>query len=173
MTRLILIAVVALTLSCRPARTEAHVADATRAGDSLALAQMIAVRERAMIDKNLPLALAQFADDATWVNSQGYYFAGKEEVAKFHAMLAGNDSLDYFYQAGTPLIRVIDGETALAYYSWKMFWYRKAAPADTVTREIGLMTLLARKEHGAWRWIAVTNQHTPDFYERIEPVNMD
>jgi len=173
MTRLILLAVVALTLSCRPARTEENVADTTRVSDSLALAEMIAVRERAMIDKNLLLALAQFADDATWVNSQGYYFVGKEEIAKFHAMLAMNDSLDYFYEAGTPLIRVIDGETALAYYSWKMFWYLKAEPADTVTREIGLMTLLARKEHGAWRWVAVTNQHTPDFYQRIDPVSMD
>lgn len=173
MTRSYLLAAIAFTLACQPAQIEENIPDTTRASDSLALAQMIAVREQAMIDRNLPLALAQFADDATWINSQGYYFVGKDEIAKFHGMLARNDSLDYFYQAGTPLIRVLDGETALAYYSWKMFWYRKTEPADTTTREIGLMTLLARKEHGTWRWVAVTNQHTPEFYEDIDPVSMD
>jgi hypothetical protein len=40
-------------------------------------------------------------------------------------------------------------------------------------REIGLMTLLAHKSGSTWQWIAVTNQHTPEFYERIDPVTIE
>lgn len=88
-------------------------------------------------------------------------------------MLAGNDSLDYYYEAGKPRIRIIDPENALAYYFWKMFWYKKENPKDTIIKEIGLMTLSAKKFDHRWKWIAVTNQHTPWFYDRIEPVFID
>ncbi|MGE0439075.1 MAG: DUF4440 domain-containing protein [Gemmatimonadales bacterium] len=148
-------------------------ADASFGPDSLHLVAMIAARERAMVEGDVEGALSQFADDATWINSQGYYFAGKSEVAKFHAMLAGNDSLGYAYQAGHPLVRVLDGRTAVAYYSWRMTWYRRAQPADTTFHEIGLMTLIARRGAAGWRWVAVTNQHTPDFALDIEPVRVD
>lgn len=141
--------------------------------DSLAIAKMISTREEAMIDKNIEAAMDQFAESATWINSQGYYFEGRENVSKFHGMLAGNDSLDYYYEAGKPRIRMIDPQNALAYYGWKMFWYKKEKPADTTFKEIGLMTLTAHKTKEKWRWIAVTNQHTPWFYADIEPVTTD
>jgi hypothetical protein len=141
--------------------------------DSLAIAHMISVREQSMIDKDIELAMGQFSEDATWINSQGYYFEGKNNVSKFHSMLTGNDSLDYYYEAGQPRIRIIDSKNALAYYSWKMFWYKKEIPADTTFKEIGLMTLTAHKQKKEWKWVAVTNQHTPWFYENVAPVTTD
>ncbi len=39
-------------------------------------------------------AMSQFSDDATWINSQGYYFEGKDNVRKFHATLAGSATRD-------------------------------------------------------------------------------
>lgn len=141
--------------------------------DSLAIAQMISVREQSMIDKDIDLAMGQFSEDATWINSQGYYFEGKNNVSKFHSMLTGNDSLDYYYKTGHPRIRIIDSKNALAYYSWKMFWYKKEIPADTTIKEIGLMTLTAHKQKNKWKWVAVTNQHTPWFYENVAPVSTD
>ena len=141
--------------------------------DSLAIVSMIESREQAMISKDIRTALSQFGNDATWINSQGYFFKGKQEVAKFHNMLAGRDSLDYYYEAGEPRITIVDQNFALAYYSWKMFWFRKGNPSDTTFREIGLMSLTARKQSGSWKWIAVTNQHTPWFYPRIEAVTVD
>lgn len=137
--------------------------------DSRRLAQMITEREVAMIDKDIDTVMSQFSDDATWINSQGYFFEGKQSVFKFHNMLAGRDSLDYFYEAGSPRIRLIDSSNAIAYYSWKMFWFRKGEPDEYVNREIGLMTLTAQKRRGKWYWIAITNQHTPWFYESIDP----
>lgn len=126
-----------------------------------------------MVAGDIALAMSQFADEATWINSQGYYLEGKPEVAKFHVMLARNDSLGYTYQAGRPLIRVLDRQSAVAYYSWRMTWYRKAEPADTTFREIGLMTLIAQRGGGGWRWVAVTDQHTPEFAPDIKPVRID
>ena len=173
MNKRLLLATLGFIVACDSTQTAERTDDRARSADSLLITRMIAVREQAMIGKDLPAALAQFADDVTWINSQGYYFVGKREVAKFHGMLAGNDSLDYHYEAGIPLVRIVDSRTAIAYYSWKMFWYRRVQPADTTFREIGLMTLLARKDETGWKWIAVTNQHTPSFYERIEPVRID
>ncbi|WP_422349819.1 nuclear transport factor 2 family protein [Flagellimonas sp.] len=145
----------------------------TRKKDSLALTQMIALREEAMIAKDVTLAMPQFADDATWINSQGYFFEGKNELEKFHLMFAKNDSLDYYYEIGEPKIRILDNNSALAYYSWKMFWFKKEHPADTTYMEIGLMTLSAQKKNDQWKWVAVTNQHTPWFYGKIEAVQID
>ncbi|NNF33967.1 MAG: hypothetical protein HKN68_07655 [Saprospiraceae bacterium] len=135
-----------------------------------ALIMMIEERERAMINKDVETAISQFSDDITWINSQGYFFEGIEVVTDFHHMMAGNDSLDYYYEAGKPRIRILDEENALAYYSWKMFWYRKDNPVDTTMKEIGLMTLNARKYNDTWKWNAITNQHTPWFYDSVEPV---
>ena len=114
------------------------------------MAAMISIREQAMIDKDIATAMSQFSEDATWINSQGYFFEGKENIAEFHRMLAGRDSVDYYYEAGAPRIRVLDSDNAIAYYSWKMFWYDSAQPSDTTYREIGLMTLTAQRRSGEW-----------------------
>ncbi len=140
---------------------------------AVTLANMIEERETAMIERDIDTAISQFADDATWINSQGYFFQGKESILEFHNMLAGRDSVDYYYEAGEPRIRLIDDRNALAYYSWKMFWYDRDNPADTTFREIGLMTLSATRINGSWKWTAVTNQHTPWFYETIDVVTID
>ena len=138
--------------------------------DSIQLVQMILAREKAMVQKDMGLAMAQFVDNATWINSQGYYFEGKQELQKFHTMMMHNDSMDYYYEVGKPKIRILSSQTALAYYSWKMFWYKKEIPSDTTFKEIGLMTLNAQKNGDVWKWTAVTNQHTPWFYPEITPV---
>jgi len=134
---------------------------------------MILIREESMINKDITTALSQFSDNATWINSQGYYFVGKEEVQKFHNMLATTDTVDYYYEAGTPYVRMVDPTNALVYYAWKMFWYRSDNPSDTVRKEIGLMTLSAQKREGDWKWIAVSNQYTPWFLGDFGPVNVE
>jgi uncharacterized protein (TIGR02246 family) len=159
-------------LSCEPSSPTRQEEPAVES-DSARLAEMIAVRETAMIEKDIDTAMAQFSDDATWINSQGYYFEGKQHVVEFHNMLAGRESLDYTYEAGEPRIRLIDSTNAIAYYSWKMFWFTKGSPEDITNEEIGLMTLTAQKREGQWYWVAVTNQHTPWFYETIDAVTVD
>ena len=161
-----------LVMACRKQKNQ-PVLENMAEQDSLFLAKMISEREVAMITKNMGLAMDQFSENATWINSQGYFFEGKDEVEKFHGMLSGNDSLDYYYEAGIPRIQVLDAKNAIAYYSWKMFWYRKQIPTDTTFKEIGLMTLHAQKQQGVWKWCAVTNQHTPWFYEEIRPVKIE
>ena len=167
------LALVTLTLvSCQKEKPSKVTVDQSEK-DSLALTQMIALREEAMIRKDVALVMPQFSEDATWINSQGYFFEGKKELEKFHIMFAENDSLDYYYEIGEPKIRFLDGNNALAYYSWKMFWFKKENPADTTYKEIGLMTLNAQKQNEGWKWVAVTNQHTPWFYNKIEPVQIE
>ena len=47
---------------------------------SMQLADMISVREKAMIEKDIATAMSQFDEDATWINSQGYFFEGKKNA---------------------------------------------------------------------------------------------
>ena len=163
-----------LTIFCSCQNNPDSKVNYDNAGDATSkLLEMINEREEAMINKDIETAVNQFSDDVTWINSQGYYFEGKEVVRKFHDMLAGNDSLDYYYEAGSPRIRILDDENALAYYSWKMFWYRKEMPSDTTKKEIGLMTLNAKKYVDEWKWNAITNQHTPWFYDSIDPIPIE
>ena len=170
-TTLILLLIVEV-IGCQGVQpSEVSLTDA--AADSSTLVQMIADREQAMIGRDIETAMAQFADDATWINSQGYFFEGKTSILQFHEMLASRDSVDYYYEAGQPRIRMVDRDNALAYYSWKMFWYDRENPADTTFREIGLMTLTAKRIDDAWKWVAVTNQHTPWFYDTIDVVSID
>lgn len=171
--RYLTIILLPLLLSCNQSGSNEQDGSSSSSADSRQLAEMVTVREKAMIEKDIDTAMSQFGDDATWINSQGYFFEGKQNVLEFHSMLAGNDTLDYFYEAGAPRIRLVDAYNAIAYYSWKMFWFRKDNPEDIVTREIGLMTLFAQKRQGRWYWIAVTNQHTPSFYDVIDPVTID
>ena len=146
---------------------------ATGSDDLQLLAEMISVRETAMIEADLETAMSQFADDATWINSQGYFFEGKQSVLEFHQMLAEDNPLAYRYEAGTPRIRLNDDANAIVYYGWKMDWYERGQPANLVKEEIGLMTLAAQKRKGRWYWIAVTNQHTPWFVDVIRPESVE
>jgi uncharacterized protein (TIGR02246 family) len=139
------------------------------ASDLEALTNMVTQRERAMQAKNASLAMEQFSDDATWINSQGYYFEGKAAVAKFHAMLTQDPQRDYRYEAGTPRIRLLDSSNAIVYYSWRMTWFERENPEKVIKPEVGLMTLNAQKRDGKWYWVAITVQHTPWFYQSIEP----
>jgi len=161
------------TISCQPEIPDNQTGMNSLQLDSLQLLEMISIREKSMIEKDIATAMSQFSQDATWINSQGYFFEGKYNVLKFHNMLAGNDSLDYYYEAGVPRVRVIDNHNALVYYSWKMFWYKRSYPSDTTNKELGLMTLTAQKRKGNWYWVAITNQHIPWFYKEIAPVTIE
>ena len=56
------------------------------------LTTMISFREQAMATNDVAAAMMHFADDATWINSQGYYFEGRDELENFHRMLAEDTS---------------------------------------------------------------------------------
>jgi hypothetical protein len=130
------------------------------------LTKMVHDREAAMKVKDLASVMAQFADDATFINSAGYYCANKSEVELFHKNLVLRDDVGYNYLAGKVTVRLIDDKNALVYYPWQMDWFKVATPKE-FTKEVGLMTLSAQKRSGKWMWIAITNQHTREFFEDL------
>mgnify|MGYP003888710291 CR=1 FL=1 len=81
----------------------------TRKKDSLALAQMIALREEAMIAKDVTLVMPQFADDATWINSQGYFFEGKNELEKLCSHLCNKHVGWRKEETIAPWYQILDG----------------------------------------------------------------
>ena len=172
MKKLVLIIAISL-LGCYREPTHFISREAIRAIDKQKIEDMIAAREQGMIAKDLASVMNQFSENATWINSQGYYFEGKPVIEKFHKMMFDNDSLDYEYLAGKAKVRVLDNQNASAYYGWQMNWIHRINTNDTVNKEIGLMTLTAQKTDSTWHWKAVTNQHTPWFYKSIVPVFID
>jgi len=137
------------------------------AADSLTLIQMVHNRENAMKKKNITIVMTQFSDDATFINSAGFYCADKKEIETFHHGLTQMDTIGYYYTAGTITVRLLDNKNALVYYPWRMDWHMTANPSDTLLKEIGLMTLSAQKRNDKWLWVAITNQHTPEYFDDL------
>ena len=138
-----------------------------RNNDSLSLLQLVMVREKAMREKDIKTIMTQFRDDATWINSGGFYFRNKHEIERFHTNLIHMDTVGYTYKAGKPTVKILNAEFAIVYYPWEMDWYRIASPKDTM-KEVGLMSLTAQKDHTGWKWNAVTNQHTEEYFDHLE-----
>jgi hypothetical protein len=132
--------------------------------DSLQLVKMVSTREIAMKNHDVQTAIAQFSDDATFINSAGNYFANKTEINNFHLRLTEMDSFSYHYKAGKINVRLLDNHNALVYYPWRMDWYAISKVNDTLEKEVGLMTLSAQKRNNRWFWVAITNQHTPEYF---------
>lgn len=135
--------------------------------DSVTLVTMVSEREKAMQQKDLKTIMSQFADDATFVNSGGYYSANKKEIEEFHSTLTQMDSVGYHYKAGSVQVRILDNKNALVYYPWRMDWFSNNNPLDTINKEVGLMTLTAQKRNRTWLWIAITNQHTKEYFKDL------
>jgi uncharacterized protein (TIGR02246 family) len=135
--------------------------------DSLALVKMVNERETAMKKKDIPAVIAQFSDDATFINGEGYYLANKAEIAAFHKGLTQSDSIGYYYIAGHVHVRMLDNKNALVYYPNRMDWYNVSNPKDTIEKETHLLTLSAQKRNDIWQWVAVTNQQTPEYFDDL------
>ena len=135
--------------------------------DSLTLLQMVHDRESAMKKKDIDAVMAQFSEDATFINGDGYFLANKAEIAAFHTGLTQSDSIGYHYIAGNVHIRILDENNALVYYPNRMDWYRVSKPNDTIEKETRLLTLSAQKRRGKWQWIAITNQQTIEYFNDL------
>jgi hypothetical protein len=149
-------------VSCSPVG-DSRVDGALTGADSLALLNMVKAREAAMINRDLPTVMAQFDNDATFINGGGYYYGTSDEISRFHQNMFDNDSLTYTYRAGATSIRSIGRNVAVVYYPWEQRWTMRSVVSDTLT-ETGLMSLIAVKADTAWKWKAVTNQRTKEFF---------
>jgi len=128
---------------------------------------MIKDREKAMINKDINSITQQFDTNATFINGGGFYYEGINEIRQFHKSMFDNDSLTYTYKIGVPLINSIQKNTAIIYYPWQQLWTMKNVKSDTLN-EVGLMTIIAVKENGNWKWKSITNQRTKEFFNDLK-----
>ncbi len=135
--------------------------------DSLILLNMIQTRQFAMKKKDVPAMMKQFANDATFINPAGYIYQKKTEIESYQYTLTHLDTISYYYGTGTVQLRMLDANNALIYYPWRMDWYNIKNPADTLYKEFGLFTITAQKRNTIWYWIAITDQHTPEFFDDL------
>ena len=134
--------------------------------DSLWLLKMVKEREDAMIKRDLNAIVKQFDEKATFINGGGFYYEGINEIKEFHAGMFTQDSLTYTYKTGNTLVHSIGNNTALVYYPWQQDWTMKNIQSDTL-HEIGLMTIIAVKQNGGWKWRSITNQRTKEFFNDL------
>ena len=165
-TSMLIISTLLLLNSCGNNNTEVKETDSSTS-DSLLLIEMVHARATAMKKKDIGAVMAQFSDDATFINGEGYYLANKVEIADFHKGLTQSESIGYYYIAGHVHVRMLDHNNALVYYPNRMDWYRNSNPKDTIEKETRLLTLSAQKRNGNWQWVAITNQQTPEYFEDL------
>ena len=70
---------------------------------------MIGEHIQAMQTKNMEMFSSQFTDDAVWINTDGYYYAGRQAIANYHK---GLFQMDYYIKHGKVLIRTSDDKNA-------------------------------------------------------------
>ena len=137
------------------------------ASDSLILLSMMQTRQFAMKKKDIPAVMKQFADDATLVNPGGYFYTNKKEIQDYLITVNHLDTITYNYSLGNVDVRMLDGSNALIYYPWEMDWYNIKQPGKILYKEFGLSSISAQKRNTLWFWVAVTDQHVPDFFEDL------
>jgi len=135
--------------------------------DSFQTQEMVRQREKAMISKRIDSVMQQFDSNANFINGGGFYYEGFNEIRDFHNSMFTNDSLTYTYKVGKTFIKPISENVATVYYPWQQNWTMKNIQSDTL-KEIGLMTIIATKTRGVWKWKSVTNQRTKDFFEDLK-----
>lgn len=124
-------------------------------------------REAAMINKDIDSIIQQFDTNSTFINGGGFYYEGIGEIRRFHESMFNNDSIGYTYKVGNLFISPVRNDIALVYYPWKQNWTMKNIKSDTF-QEVGLMTILAVKNHGKWKWQSITNQRTKEYFNDLQ-----
>ena len=134
--------------------------------DSLQIVAMVNKREKAMISRDIDLVSRQFDSTASFINGGGFLYQEIAEIRNFHNSMFTNDSLTYTYKIGKVLIKPVQKDVALVYYPWQQQWTLKKVKSDTLN-EVGLMTIIATKKEGQWKWTAITNQRTKAYFEDL------
>ena len=137
------------------------------ATDSSNVQEMVKQRERALIGRNIDSVMQQFDSNANFINGGGFYYEGFSEIRDFHNSMFTNDSPTYAYKTGKILINPISENVITVYYPWQQDWTMKSIQSDTL-KETGLMTIIAIKINGAWKWKSITNQRTRNFFEDLK-----
>src|SRR5215203_4040463 len=135
--------------------------------DSLTIIAMINQREKAMINRDINAVIKQFDSAASFINGGGYFYEGIAEIRDFHNRMFTNDSLTYTYKIGKIMINSIMKDVAIVYYPWQQQWTLKNIQSDTLN-EVGLMTITAIKQNHSWKWKAVTNQRTKEYFDNLQ-----
>jgi hypothetical protein len=186
-----------LLLSCKTMKNDEKRKE-TFKEDSLALVKMVRERAIAREKHDIIAELSQFSEDATFINSDGLLLPDKKAIEKhLKAINSSDDSSETFeinlseikpptgillyrnfkgrwtdlydhYTAGNIKIRIIDKNNALVYYPWRIDSFLSSNPKDTIITEIGLMTLSGQRRNDKWFWIAITNQHTPEYFNDLD-----
>lgn len=164
MKQIIIVATISILASCSQLNQQN---ERIAFNDSLILLKMIKTRGWAMVHKNIDTITYQFDTNATFINGGGFYYEGLNEIKQFHISMFNNDSLTYSYKIGEPLINSIKNNIAIVYYPWQQLWTMKNIKSDTLN-EVGLMTIIAMKENGNWKWQAITNQRTKEFFNNLK-----
>jgi hypothetical protein len=141
--------------------------DGFAATDSSRIKEMVKQREQAMISRHIDSVMQQFDSNANFINGGGFYYEGFNEIRDFHNSMFTNDSLTYTYKVGKTFIKPISENVATVYYPWQQNWTMKNIQSDTL-KETGLMTIIAIKIDGVWKWKSVTNQRTKDYFEDLK-----
>jgi hypothetical protein len=186
-----------LPFSCKTMKNDEKIKEAFKE-DSVALVKMVRDRAIAREKHDIIAELSQFSDDATFINSDGLLLPNKKAIENhLKESNASGDSSETFeiklseiqpptgvllyrnfkgrwidlcdqYTAGNIKIRIIDKNNALVYYPWRIDSFLRSNPKDTIISEIGLMTLSAQRRNDQWFWIAITNQHTPEYFNDLD-----
>ncbi len=142
-------------------------------GDRAAVARLPALFSAAWATHRGEELAKLVSDDVDFVNVGAIWLHGKSDFAKYHSrILSGRLGTSTI----TPLaenVRFLGGDLAFVRWSWRIDGEKDSNGAATPVR-YGLMTLVARRQHGKWQVIAGQNTNSgpqrPEASDIVAPI---
>ena len=125
-----------------------------------AIAALVSEIERAWNTHDMSRFAACFAEDADFVNVRGWWWRGREEIernhALFHETIFSNSSMK-LERAST---REVGAGVVVAHVTWRMFGHEVGGPEQTSKPRSGIWTWVIRDRNGRSEIVSSHNTDT-------------
>jgi uncharacterized protein (TIGR02246 family) len=127
-----------------------------------ALSELVADGEKAWNTHDMSRFAAWFADDADFVNVRGWWWRGREEIERRHALLHETIFRESSMSLQLASTREVCPSVVLAHVRWRMIGHEFGGPDHTADPRTGIWSWVIRDRDGRTEIISSQNRDTVD-----------
>jgi uncharacterized protein (TIGR02246 family) len=105
---------------------------------------------------------ACFAEDADFVNVRGWWWRGREEIERMHALFHQTIFSDSTMELECASVREVASGVVVAHVKWRMLGHEVGGPEQTSEPRIGIWSWVIRDRSGR---VEIVSSHNTDTME--------
>lgn len=134
----------------------------SRAVDDQALAALVGEVEQAWNAHDMSRFAACFAQDADFVNVRGWWWRGRDEIERNHALFHETIFSDSTMDLELAAVREVGSGVILAHVKWRMVGHEVGGPEQTSEPRSGIWSWVIRDRDGRLEIVSSHNTDTMD-----------